>query len=383
MAAQSTITFATEVCCALKEGHRLSEIEEQYQVSTEEIIRLVSKQSGMGEETVKQCFDLMEVGFSLEYISEMTHVDVDTLAHFLPTEGAHIPLHPHLPDDAPRQETELKLAQPTQESDDSALRAGEAQVWPRYIYNLKRSYMDFYSMRVSTGQVYQYRLRLPTGNPTSVMTELPGGAIAITGGSTNLSYELLKDAFIFEAWRDFAHIKLPSMFNSREEHGATFYRGYLYCIGGSKTYMKNECERLNLAEKRWEMLKPYPKPCKGMSLVALESPKCLYVLGGESSEGSNFIQRLHLDSLKWDVMTLKLPRSQKNLTSFKLNESEAYIFYAEELFLFKPSLNSITHVRSFNYYVKSFAGNHHFIKDTLYCAFAEGTFKTFKIGSLG
>jgi hypothetical protein len=96
------------------------------------------------------------------------------------------------------------------------------------------------------------------------------------------------------------------MLTPRSFYAAVYYTPHLYILGGVADSYLSECERYVCAENRWEALPPLPTACQTASGVVVESN--LYALGGSGDcRPSDFLQKLSLESLTWELMQFRLP----------------------------------------------------------------------------
>jgi hypothetical protein len=130
------------------------------------------------------------------------------------------------------------------------------------------------------------------------------------------------------------------MLTSKSYHSAVHHEEYLYVFGGDK--LKRDCEMFSCAEHRWEAIPPTPNAGEQMSGVVVEGS--LYTLGGRTmGKPKDFIQKLCLDSLVWEVMSLQLPFKGACIPCFKLSPNDAQICFVlkETLYCFEPLHSAI------------------------------------------
>jgi hypothetical protein len=133
-------------------------------------------------------------------------------------------------------------------------------------------------------------------------SELPGGSLLITGGGP------LKDVEKIDTLREYAVSSQPPMHTARSNHVAVYHSQYLYALGGYKRRWLSECERYVYEESRWEVLPALP--IGGCALSAVELENSLYALGGYAGICElDTVQKLSLDSLTWELMQLRLPKT--------------------------------------------------------------------------
>jgi hypothetical protein len=120
------------------------------------------------------------------------------------------------------------------------------------------------------------------------------------------------------------------MHTARSHHAAVYHSQYVYVLGGGRM---RECERYVCAESRWEVLAALPVGGGGMSAVELHNS--LYALGGYQRIHFDTVQQLSLDSLTWQLMQLKLPKTACYFPCFK-KDTEVYLVIKKTLYSFTP-----------------------------------------------
>jgi hypothetical protein len=144
------------------------------------------------------------------------------------------------------------------------------------------------------------------------------GRLLITGGG----HPAVKEVVRIDARREFAVSQHPPMLSPRSYHAVVYRTQHLYILGGCSRL--SECERYVCAENRWEALPPLPRACFCTSGVVVESS--LYTLGGHNgTQPFDFVQKLSLDSLTWELMRLRLPYAGHGILCFKLRDTEVYL----------------------------------------------------------
>lgn len=181
--------------------------------------------------------------------------------------------------------------------------------------------------------------------------------------------------------RDYAPTAQPSMKIARRFHGAGYHQGALYIIGGQANGMTlTSCEMLSFNENSWKDLPSLPEPSKNLSVVVLEDLHCLYALGGSNFE-RDIIQSLNFDTLKWEILELRLPFSSCSIVSFKVDESEAFLVAKDSLYVFNPCAMSLLRIATcYIFWNWSRTGLYH--DGTLYCQTFNGPAEEIKVGSL-
>jgi hypothetical protein len=117
--------------------------------------------------------------------------------------------------------------------------------------------------------------------------------------------------------------RLEPQSTSRRNHAAVYHTPHLYILGGLNGRCLSECERYVCAENRWEALPPLPRACYGASGVVVE--RSLYTLGGHYREELDWVQKLSLESLTWELMPFRLPFAGFGIPCFKLRYTEVYL----------------------------------------------------------
>lgn len=254
---------------------------------------------------------------------------------------------------------------------------------PDFIYSYNRGDNGLHRTKLFTGDESFVKLGTYWMKNQSIWCEIPGGSLYLTA-TWHFNPAPIQKVISVETAKDFAIVLRPQMNYARNLHGATYFRGYLYAIGGLEdgTYLK-ECERLKVGGNHWETLASIPKPCARMSLVGLEDFNSLYVIGGYfAGVLQDTIQRFCAVSLRWEVLELKLPAMSFCTSCFKVEESKAYLVIKKDLFVFSPWLNSITYVKSLSEAVWSNKGQSYYKGGTLFCSSDSSGFYKLQIGSL-
>jgi hypothetical protein len=151
------------------------------------------------------------------------------------------------------------------------------------------------------------------------------------------------------------------MISSRKWHAAAYHAQHVYALGG---YQEEGCEKYVIPEMRWEGLPPLPAACMTSSVVVLES--CLYVLGGRGDEGDlDIVQRLHLESQAWEVMSVRLPQPWCGLPCFK-HRGAVFLVIEKTLYNFTPA--RISPQGTVSKKVVSSCGPSYYFRGVLYCS---------------
>jgi hypothetical protein len=198
--------------------------------------------------------------------------------------------------------------------------------------------MFFYNCRFGTNELYM--TNLSTGEQSlqylcgylfkygCLWSELPGGCLLVTGGDET------RDVVKIDTLREWAVSSQPRMHTGRSGHAAVFHTQYLYVVGGKCKEELKKCERYVCAERRWERLPALPVASCQSNVVVLDNS--LYAVGGYYRRNYlNSVQRLYLDSLTWELMQLKLPKSAYKIPFFKTN-TQVYLIIGKILYSFTP-----------------------------------------------
>jgi hypothetical protein len=249
---------------------------------------------------------------------------------------------------------------------------------PSFIYSYTFNTGQLHRTDLDTGEQSSHQLPSYTFKPGCCWSEVPGGSLYITGGHVIDSLVLREVVRIDVGTFEVSHQR--EMHTPRAFHAAVHHTQHLYILGGwSGSSYLSECEKYVCAEDRWEALDPLPKACRQMSGVVVESS--LYALGGRDARSLNLVQKYSLESLTWELMHLRLPRSCFSIPCFKLTDTEVYLVIKKKLYRFtdlevKPlNVNDLTNI-------KSWYGASYYRRRTLYCSNHRGAVRSHKIGSL-
>jgi hypothetical protein len=193
---------------------------------------------------------------------------------------------------------------------------------PTFLYCCQRHTNQLHRVNLLTGEQSCHKVPNYQFKEGCRWSELPGGSLLITGGSSGTE-EVVK----IDTLREYAVSSLPPMHTSRSFHAAVYHSLYVYVLG------YRECERYSCAESRWEVLPALPVAGSYMSAVEVENS--LYALGGRNGRPLDTVQKLSLDSLTWKFMQLKLPQTTSWFACFK-SETEVYLVIKETLYSFTP-----------------------------------------------
>jgi hypothetical protein len=206
---------------------------------------------------------------------------------------------------------------------------------------------------------------------------LPGGSILITGGDepNRTSREVVR----IDTRREFAVAHCTPMLTPRTIHAAVYHTPHLYILGGwSDIRYLSECERYVCAENRWETLPPLLKACSYTSGVVVESG--LYALGGFHGSAIDWVQKLSLESLTWELMQFRLPFAGCAIPCFKLRNTEVYLVVNKTLCSFTAF--EVRPIKTLTEDIQSCCGASYYHRGTLYCSKYAGELRSYEIGSL-
>jgi hypothetical protein len=252
---------------------------------------------------------------------------------------------------------------------------------PAFIYSYKGKTNQLWRTHLVTAQDACIRVPSYEFRVACCWNELPGGSLFITGGrATGSSWTVVSEVVKLDTPREFAVTQQPPMLVPRRAHVCVYDAQLLYVLGGySGDEFLSECERYVCAENRWEALPPLPKACCSLSAVVLEGS--LYALGGRCAfKPIDFIQKLRLDKLTWELLELKLPEKVCGVACFKVSESEVHIVVNSTLYSFTPL--QVQPVKPLAEDIRSRFGGSYYYMCTLYCASDEGAARRLEITCL-
>jgi hypothetical protein len=159
------------------------------------------------------------------------------------------------------------------------------------------------------------------------------------------------------------------MLTPRAEHAAVYHTPHLYILGGENGLALSECERYVCAENRWEDLPPLPRACCLTSGVVVE--RSLYALGGfDDASELDWVQKLSLESLTWELMQFRLPFAGFAIPCFKLRDTEVYLVVNKTLCSFTAF--EVRPLKTLTEKIQSCYGVSYYCRGTLYCSSDEG-----------
>jgi hypothetical protein len=248
---------------------------------------------------------------------------------------------------------------------------------PTFIYSYKRNPDQLHWTSLVTGEQSSHRVPSHTFKYDCCLSEVPGGSLLITGGDIPTVREVVR----IDTRREFAVSHCAPMLSSRREHAAVYHSQHLYVLGGrSGNRISRKCERYVFVENRWKALPPLPRACRSMSGVVLESS--LYALGGKDKSylDLDLVQKFSLDSLTWELMPLRLPHEDYNITCFKLRDTEVYLVVKKTLYSFTGL--EVRPLKTLTKFTCFLSGTSYYRSGTLYCSNYWGPVLRQEIGSL-
>jgi hypothetical protein len=220
------------------------------------------------------------------------------------------------------------------------------QVRPRHIYYCEPCVPETYAYEDletgdDSGGVLPFDL-WPSFDGTAIV-ETPEGNLTFTGGgdkkATNHAYQIADR-------REFAHLALPPMQSKRTFHGAVYFRGFVYVIGGVRDFSDTkECERLDLMERTWSAIPPIRQEMSMQSAIALESTSCLYVFGCRATPKTIF--EFNVETMLWRKLSYSLPALSSQVPCFKIEgvHNQFFIIQESKLFSIDPHRGKVQQLK--------------------------------------
>jgi hypothetical protein len=278
-----------------------------------------------------------------------------------------------------------RLEEQSQQTEANALKLNRAvislqdtlfHVVPTFIYSYKEGTDQLHRTSLVTGEQSSHQVPSYTFRQSCCWSEVPGGSLLITGGFDEDD----------EAVREVVRIDIGTfevspqrdMLTPRRCHAAVYHTPHLYVLGGENDRDLSECERYVCAEKRWEALPPLPRACNSTSGVVIESS--LYALGGSDVSYLDFVQKLSLESLTWELMEFRLPHAGLCISCLKLRDTEVYLVVNKTLCSFTGL--EVRPLKALTEGIGSWLGASYYRRGTLYCSNYEGAVRCLEIGSL-
>jgi hypothetical protein len=255
---------------------------------------------------------------------------------------------------------------------------------PSFIYSYEEDTDQLHWANLVTGEHSSHQVPSYEFKIGCCWSDLSGGCLLITGGG----YPAVREAVRIDTCREFAVTHCAPMLTPRRAHAAVYHTPHLYILGGSNgssIYIvgrsddsrdMSECERYVCAENRWEALPPLPRACSRTSGVVVENS--LYALGGNDGlRLVNFVQKLSLESLTWELMQFRLPSAGYAIPCFKLRDTEVYLVVKKTLCSFTAL--EVRPLKTLTEDIKSWNGASYYCRGTLYCSSFEGAVRSFEI----
>jgi hypothetical protein len=246
---------------------------------------------------------------------------------------------------------------------------------PTFIYSCKKGAMLLHRTSLVTGERSSLRVPSYRFRPFCCWSEVLGESLLITGGGWISVGEVVR----IDTRREFAVSHCAPMLTPRMMHAAVYFTPYLYILGGwtGSSYLR-ECERYECTEDRWEALPSLPRACDRTSGVVVEDS--LYALGGFDGSPLDFVQKLSLETLTWELMQFRLPLAAECIPCFKLSDTEVYLVVNQTLCSF--SAFEVRPLKTLTENIHSWYGASYYRRGTLYCSNDYGEVLCLEIGSL-
>jgi hypothetical protein len=247
---------------------------------------------------------------------------------------------------------------------------------PTFIYSYESNTDQLHRADLVTGERSSHRVPSYQFKLGCCWSEVPGGSLLITGGGLPTS---VREVVRIDSPREYAVSKRAPMLTPRAFHAAVYHAQHLYVFGGYNGSYMRECERYVSAENRWESLPPLPRACTNTSGVVVESS--LYALGGWfKGRPLDFVQKLSLESLTWELMVLRLPYAGCGIPCFKLRDTEVYLVVNKTLCSFTAL--QVHPLKTLTEDIRSLYGASYYRRETLYCSRSNEAVVSYEIGSL-
>jgi hypothetical protein len=246
---------------------------------------------------------------------------------------------------------------------------------PTFIYSYTPYTDQLLRTSLVTREHSSHRVPSYTFNRGCCWSEVPGGSLLITGGR-NEDYSVVREVVRIDTPREFAVAHCPPMLTPRLAHAAVYHTPHLYILGGLGDSYLSECERYVCEEKRWEALPHLPRACHSTCGVVVESS--LYALGGYGGSTIDFVQKLSLESLAWELMQFRLPFAGRSIPCFKLRDNEVYLVVNQTLCSFTAF--DVRPLKTLTENICSTFGASYYHRGTLYCSEVGGV-RSYEIGA--
>jgi hypothetical protein len=196
----------------------------------------------------------------------------------------------------------------------------------------------------STGEELSFHLTPYQFMAGCSWTETPE-AVLIVGG-----YPATTAFLSMDIRREFAVCRKPPMQAARQLHGSLLHGRYLYVLGGRgvDSHLIRGFERFDCLENTWARMPDLVESLCRMTVVAVDTPLCIYALGGDEGDYSELIHRFSFARYAWGILKLALPSKGCHIPVFKLSEQSSQVFFvvSDALYLYIPSESTIRLVQS-------------------------------------
>jgi hypothetical protein len=255
---------------------------------------------------------------------------------------------------------------------------------PPCIYSYRKNSNELYRTSLLSGELSCHAIPFNFILGSS-LSELPGEALLITGGTAGFFFQLIqlgvRDVVSIDT-RTFEVSSRTMMTTARHRHAAVYHDHHVYVLGGGASGRNNlrECERYVCAEDRWEELPSLLTACR--NAVAVVMDRTLYAIGGYTTTDLDLIQVLRLDSTHWESIGLP-PSTGKCIACFKVSDTQAYFVLNRNLYSFKPQQAvQFQPVKLLTQDILSKRGPSYYSNGYLYCSSDKGAAKGWPLGSL-
>lgn len=170
-------------------------------------------------------------------------------------------------------------------------------------------------------------------------TETPEGVLIVGGHPATTT------VCSMDIRREFSICRRPSMKVARSQHGTLLQGRYLYVLGGRavNSHLIRDFERFDCVENTWARMPDLVESYCRMTVVAMDTPQCIYTLGGDAVDYSDLIHRFSFARYAWGILKLALPSKGCYIPVFKLSEQSSQVFFvvSDTLYLYSPSESTI------------------------------------------
>eukprot|EP00359_Climacostomum_virens_P006660 CAMPEP_0204908744 /NCGR_PEP_ID=MMETSP1397-20131031/7634_1 /ASSEMBLY_ACC=CAM_ASM_000891 /TAXON_ID=49980 /ORGANISM="Climacostomum Climacostomum virens, Strain Stock W-24" /LENGTH=411 /DNA_ID=CAMNT_0052078371 /DNA_START=425 /DNA_END=1661 /DNA_ORIENTATION=+ len=155
-----------------------------------------------------------------------------------------------------------------------------------------------------------------------------------------------QEVFIVDLKRDFALSFLLLLPDQRRFLNISYLEGFLYLVGAQVSVpgkfnilhdeFTKDCVRYHVDGKQWEDLPPFPLDMPYCRTVPLISSRKLYVSASEYAIQTH-LQELDLCTLRWRVLKLQLPFSNRSRQKWVAAEAKLYFVRDRTIYAIDPS----------------------------------------------